>query len=107
MSVKKKLGLRIKELRRQRNLTQAKLAEMVGINSKTQSFIETGRTYHSSETIENYAKAFNVDVSEVLYIGDIQKVEDDYLYALHKLINKATKKQIEHIYKHAKLVIEF
>lgn len=106
MNVKKKLGKRIQELRRQRGLTQAKLAEMIGINSKTQSFIETGKTYPSSETIENYAKAFNINVAEVLYIGNIQKAEDDYLYALHKLINKATNKQIEHIYKHAKIVVE-
>ena len=106
MCVKKKLGIRIKELRRQRGLTQAQLAEMIGIHSKTQSFIETGKTYPSAETIEAYAKVLNIDVADVLYIGDVQKVEDDYLFELHKLINKASKKQIELIFKHAKLVME-
>ncbi len=106
MELKKKLGKRIQQLRLNKGLKQSELADLVGIAPKTQSFIETGRNFPSANLIEKYAIAFNVDVAEVLYISDIQKAEDDYLYALHKLINNANEKQIEHIYKHAKLVME-
>lgn len=106
MELKKRVGKRIQQLRVERNLKQSELAELVGIQTKTQSCIETGRNFPKADLIERYARAFNVDVAEVLYIGDIQKPEDDYLSAIQKLLSKASEKQVEYIYKHAKLVMD-
>ena len=57
MELKKKLGKRIKELRALNNLKQAQLAEMVGIATKSQSCIETGKNFPFADLIEKYAKA--------------------------------------------------
>ncbi len=57
MELKKKLGKRIKELRALNNLKQAQLAEMVGIATKSQSCIETGKNFPSADLIEKYARA--------------------------------------------------
>ena len=59
MNLKSKLGKRIQELRLLNNLKQSELAELVSIATKTQSCIETGKNYPSSELIERYAKAAN------------------------------------------------
>ena len=68
MELKKRLGKRIQELRLKNNLKQSELAEKVGIATKHQSCIETGKNYPSAELVENYARVFNIDVAEVLAI---------------------------------------
>ena len=78
MGLKERLGKRIKELRVKNNLTQSKLAELVGIATKTQSSIETGRSYPSSVVAEKYAKVFKVDVAEVMNINHIKDSSNLY-----------------------------
>jgi len=60
-NVKKIFGLNLKKLRCSRNLTQEKLAEKVGLEYKTISFIETGRAFVSSEAIASLCNYFNVE----------------------------------------------
>ena len=76
MEIKKRLGKRIQELRLKNNLKQSELAEKVGLATKSQSCIETGKTYPSAEVIEKYAKVFNVDISEVLDISHEKPVKE-------------------------------
>ena len=97
MSLRKRFGLRIKELRVKNNLTQSKLAEIVGIATKTQSSIETGRSYPSSSVVESYAKAFNIDVSEVMKISHIQDYHDLIKESL-KMVKTASETEILIIY---------
>lgn len=66
MDIKKQTGERIRELRLKNNLKQSELAEKVGIATKHQSCIETGRNFPSAELFEKYAIVFSMDVSEML-----------------------------------------
>ena len=43
MNFKKQFGKRIQELRKLSNLSQEKLAEIAGLNTKTISYIENGK----------------------------------------------------------------
>ena len=86
MSIKVFLGLRIKELRNKSNLTQAELAEIVGIDPKHQSCVENGRNFPSADLIEKYASAFKVDTSSILNIQHIKERK-----VLLKDINNAIK----------------
>lgn len=52
MDIKKSLGTRIKELRKQRSLSQEKLAELVEISQNALSYIETGDNFCTAETLE-------------------------------------------------------
>lgn len=72
MGIKSLTGLRIKELRNKSGMTQAELAELVNIDPKHQSCIENGRNFPSADLIEKYAKAFNIDVSEVIEVKHIK-----------------------------------
>lgn len=101
MNLKKRFGKRIQELRLRNNLKQIELAEKVGIATKHQSCIETGKNYPSAELVENYAKVFNVDVSEILsikHINDrkllvddinalIERADDSQIITIHKILN--------------------
>lgn len=66
MATKKELlGQRIKFFRESRKLTQERLAEMVGIDSKHLSRIENGRNYPSLETLEKILENLDVTYEEV------------------------------------------
>ena len=56
MDNKKLLGKRIKEIRKQKNLTQEQLAELIQIETGSLSAIESGRHFPSLPTLE---KNFN------------------------------------------------
>lgn len=47
--IKKNLGKRLKYLRTKENITQEKLAENLGLQPQTITFLETGRVFISCE----------------------------------------------------------
>lgn len=51
MNLKKDFGKRIKELRCKKGITQYQLAELVGIDPKHISHIETGRSFPKADLI--------------------------------------------------------
>lgn len=59
--IKKVFGYNLKKLRGLNKLTQEQLAEKIGMDYKTVSFIETGRTFVSSEVIAKLSNYFNVE----------------------------------------------
>ncbi|MBQ7455645.1 MAG: helix-turn-helix transcriptional regulator [Clostridia bacterium] len=61
------IGMRIRRLRKEKNLTQEKLAEMAGQEPSNISHIERGATKLSLPTIVNIANALDVTVDELLF----------------------------------------
>lgn len=98
MTVKKQLGQRIQELRLKNGLKQSELAEKVGIATKHQSCIETGKNFPSAELLDKFAKAFNIEVSEILNIRHI-KDKESQIKDINKMLLKASENEITTIYK--------
>jgi len=98
MAIKKQLGQRIQELRLKKGLKQSELAEKVGIATKHQSCIETGKNFPSAELIEKFAVALNVDVAEIFNIKHIKdkalKVQE-----IGNMVSNASDENITIIYK--------
>ena len=91
MDLKQRLGERIKELRLKYGYTQEQLAELVDIATKTQSYIETGRSYPESKNIEAYAKIFNIDVANILDIHstkDIPTIKQEIMEMIPEMSNE-------------------
>ncbi len=59
-------GTAIKQLREAQNLTQAEIADLLGVSPKTVSKWETGRGYPDITLIEPLATALKVSVAELL-----------------------------------------
>jgi len=68
MDVKKLIGSRIKDLRRRRNYSQEKLAEIVGINEKYLSSIERGAENPTLDLFIRLAHGLRVDLREFFEI---------------------------------------
>lgn len=66
---------KLKILRQERGMTQAQLAEAIGVEQKTISNIETGRFSPSMHTLEGLAKAIVGTLREArFYDDDIKKI---------------------------------
>lgn len=63
--ISKKLGLRIKELREKRNLTQLKLAEILNMEASNLSKIERGVQIPKEESLEKLMQALDVEIKDL------------------------------------------
>lgn len=85
MTTKKELlGMRIKEFRENRKLTQDKLAEMVEIDPKHLSRIENGRNYPSFETLEKILDSLQISYEDIFNYK--------HFIAREKMLNKINAK---------------
>jgi transcriptional regulator with XRE-family HTH domain len=66
MQTKKLLGMRIRELRKTRHMTQERLAEKVGVEPKQISRIEGGKSFPSMDTLESIARSLQVEMKDLL-----------------------------------------
>lgn len=98
MNIKKDFGMRIKELRNKRGITQYRLAEIAGIDPKHLSHIETGRSFPKADLIEKFAKALEVDYTEFFkteYLND-RKI---LLGKINKFLENSSDTDLQIIYK--------
>lgn len=65
-------GAVIKELRQKSSMTQAQLADRLGVSDKTVSKWETGKGYPDITLLEPIAEAFQVSVAELLSGSPVQ-----------------------------------
>lgn len=91
-------------MRIKNDLKQSELAEKVGIATKHQSCIETGKNYPSAELVENYAKVFGVDVAEMLDITHV-KTTEELLSDIYSMIKTASEEEILIVHKILKGVV--
>lgn len=80
---KKLLGKRIKDLRKQRDITQEQLAEQIGIEKRNLSNIENGHTF-PSKFLHKIAQAFNLTLPELF---DFEHLKVDTQYMKEYIIN--------------------
>lgn len=71
METQKKLGLTIRELRTKQNISQEKLAELVGVHRTYIGMIERGEKNITINTIEKIAKGLNIKVWKIFERIDI------------------------------------
>lgn len=76
-----KIGDRLKELRKNQNLTQSQLAEKIGIPRTTYANYENNSREPSKEILEKIADILNVSINTLIY-GDYTN-EPGITIALH------------------------
>ncbi|MGN0018521.1 MAG: helix-turn-helix domain-containing protein [Candidatus Gastranaerophilaceae bacterium] len=87
-TLKEKLGLRIKYLRKKNGLSQENLAELINMDKPNLSNIERGKRFMTAETLEKIAKALNTTERELFdfsestpqkyFRADIEKFLDSF-----------------------------
>lgn len=103
MDNKKKLGLKIKELRKRKGLTQEQLAELIDMEQNSISVIESGRKFPTLGTLEKIAQILEVNLSDFFnydYIDDIETIKA----STKDIIRKMDDNQIRQLFKYVKSI---
>ncbi len=82
-NIKKLLGAKISQIRKERGFSQIKFAEMLGLSTNALSIIETGNGFLTAETLEKILEKLNLEPDELFSFGGIKTNEE-----LHKNILK-------------------
>ena len=88
-----KLGSSVRKLRRQRNLSQQKLAEILGISVSYLNLIENNRRNLTGKLLLNIAKEFNIQLSDIegendtVLLSDLMEVLSDNIFESNYLKN--------------------
>ncbi|MBQ2967948.1 MAG: helix-turn-helix transcriptional regulator [Clostridia bacterium] len=86
------LGARIKEIRTQKDISQEKLAEMIGVCNGTHlSNVERGYCGLSIPKLVNVCEALDVSADHLLFGTTVHDVET----VLHESLNQLTRKQAD------------
>ena len=72
MDIKKLLGKRIQEIRKNKKFTQEYLAEIIGIETTSLSSIENGRYQPTAENLEKILSALGTTPEELFKIEHLQ-----------------------------------
>lgn len=95
------VGQRIRQLRKDRNLTQAELAARVGVQQSDLCRMETGEYKVSLEALFKILKIFEMNVGEFFHEpppGQITAVEEDLLEA-YRGLPPASRDEVRHFIK--------
>lgn len=89
MNTKELLGLKVKEFRKQRKITQEKLAEIIGVDNGYISKLEVGQNFPSISTLERIADALGVELYELFqFTRRKDKNFKDEIIAIYDNLNK-------------------
>ena len=94
---KEDLGKRIKEIRKIRSMTQPKLAELISVDPKYISRLETGTSTPSLDTLFNIAVALEVEVADLFDISHLDEKEE-LIEQLVRKLKKANSHNVRLIY---------
>ncbi len=106
MDFKKSFGEKLKRLRKNKNLTQEQLAEMIDIDPRNLSRIEVGSSFVKAETLEKILKALDVTTEQLFSNDHIQSAEE-LLKDISKYIDlaKNNPKKLEKIHKLIRFIV--
>lgn len=97
-TLKQKFGARLKEIRRSKNLTQEKLAEITDMDVPNLSNIERGKKFVSSTTLTKLANALNVKECELFDFGHFE-TKENLIENIISLVKNSDLSELEYIYK--------
>ncbi len=98
MEFKKNFGVRIKELRSKKGLTQAELSERVGIDAKHMSHIETGRSFPKADLIERFSKELDTEITDMFFFANL-KPKKDLIKEISVMLKNASDSDVSRVYK--------
>ena len=101
----KKLGKRIKELRKFKKLSQSDLAELINVEVVTISRFENGTRFPKKENLQNLAKALNVEMKD-LFDFNHHETKTELQKDIQNMLKKATEKDLKYIHRILHLYFE-
>ena len=83
--IKKLLGAKISQIRKEKGFSQIQFAEMLGLSTNALSIIETGNVFLTAEKLEKILEKLELEPDELFSFGGIKSDEELYLNILKNL----------------------
>ena len=99
---KQHIGLRIRNIREKKKITQIALSEMVGISDRELSNIEAGKVNPRFHTVHAISYALGVSL-DYLSAGILSSEKDIYIYELINQVKNLEISEIQHIIRYVDL----
>jgi len=95
-NIKEILAANLRKNRRNRGLTQEKLAEIADISLRYIAMLELGKSFPSGEMLEKLAKALDIDAIQFFDIsgnpeGSLQQLEQSVISNIKQAVQEAVK----------------
>lgn len=100
MNTRELLGLKIKEYRKNKKLTQEKLAEILELDVGYISKLEVGRNFPTIGTLEKIAKVLEVDLHKLFQFSESE--DSDFEKEIVETFRKLNKEKQYTLYRVAK-----
>ncbi|MBQ8886462.1 MAG: helix-turn-helix transcriptional regulator [Candidatus Gastranaerophilales bacterium] len=91
-------GLKIKEIRKRKKISQEKLAEMVSMNTRSILRLENAQNIPTIETLDKIAKALNVSISD-FFETQTTKNKDEIIEDINKCLLMMNTDELKNFYK--------
>ncbi len=104
----KKVGERLKHLRRQHEMTQIELAELLYVSVNSVSGYETGKVQLGHDHISFLCDYFNIS-ADYFYFGitkPLIKTKENGMYEVLRLLEKRNSEEVKRAYEILKLVFQ-
>lgn len=85
MDIKKLLGSKISQIRKERGISQLNFAEMLGVSTNALSIIETGNGFLTAETLEKILEKLEIEPDELFTFGGMKTNDEIYRNIIKKL----------------------
>lgn len=99
LNIKKQIGLKIKQLRMQKGLSQEQFAEKIGIATRTLCGIEIGKNFFTADTLEKMLEILEITPQDLFKINHLKPQEDLVEEIIATIKNIKDREKIEIIYK--------
>lgn len=83
--IKKLLGAKISQIRKEKGFSQIQFAEMLGLSTNALSIIETGNGFLTAETLEKILEKLDLEPDELFSFGGVKSDEELYKNILKNL----------------------
>lgn len=102
--IKRLFGARIRELRKSRGINQAELAEIIGVDAKHVSRMETGQTFPYPDKLDALARALGVQIKELFEFEHLVE-EKVTVQNIEEMLKGAGEEELRVIYRVVKAIL--
>lgn len=102
LELQKQVGKKIREIRKERKISQMELAYSIGMSMNTISYIELGKISSKIDTLNKIANILNVDIFE--FFDFDSQINNDRKNIIRNILLKLEKSDYNNLIKYERIV---
>ena len=93
------LGLKIKEIRKRKRISQEKLAELVGMNTRSILRLENAQSIPTIDTLSKVTMALDVNIVDLFETNTNKNNKNEIIADINSCMNNMSLEELKNFYK--------